>query len=103
MWKSLLVPVLRIRDQVLFWTLDRGCGENLDQDPGSGMNILDHFSGSFKIIIPPTRTPPFSIKLSPGSTFVVKTLQFFNAEPDPGFLDPGSGIRDEKIRFREPG
>jgi hypothetical protein len=75
----------------------------LDPDPGSGMNILDHFSESFKIIMPPTRTPPFSIKLTPGSTFGVKIIQFFNAEPDQGFFDPGSGIRDEKIRFLEPG
>jgi hypothetical protein len=95
--------VLQIRDQVLFLTLDRGWGKNLDPDPGSGMNILDHFSESFKITIPPTRTPPFSIKLTPGSTFGVKILQFFNAELDPGFfaLDPGSGMKKFGSGYRD--
>jgi hypothetical protein len=51
----------------------------------------------------PTRTPPFSIKLTPGSTFGVKILQFFNAELDPGFfaLDPGSGMKKFGSGYRD--
>ncbi len=38
--------------------------------------------------------------------FWVKIPKFFDADAEPGsanLLDPGSGIRDGKIRIRDPG
>jgi hypothetical protein len=52
------------------------------------MNILDHISERLEII------------------FWVKILKFFDADADPGswkLYDPGSGIRDGKIRVRDLG
>jgi hypothetical protein len=39
---------IRIRDPVLFRPLDPGWEKH--PDPGSGMNILDHFSESLEIV-----------------------------------------------------
>jgi hypothetical protein len=52
-------------------------------DPESGMNIPDHFSGSFETVL------------------MLKMLKFFDVDPDPGYgvfltLDPGFGL--EKFR-----
>jgi hypothetical protein len=57
---------------------------NPDPDPESGINIPDHISESLATI------------------FLVKILEFFDADPDPrsgNLLDLGSGI--EKIRIRD--
>jgi len=35
--------------------------------------------------------------------FGLKGHKFFDEDPDPGSLHPGSGIRDGKIRIRGPG
>jgi hypothetical protein len=57
-------------------------GKNQDPDPGTGMNIPDHFSGSLETI------------------FWAKILKFFNADPESGiFL---TKIRDGKIWIRDP-
>jgi hypothetical protein len=58
---------------------------------GSGINILDHISESL---------------LSLETIFGVKILKFFDEDADPrdgNLFDPGSGIRDGKIRIRDPG
>jgi hypothetical protein len=65
-------------------------GKKSRSGSGSGMNIPDHISESLETI------------------FGVKILEFFDADvdPDPGsgnLFDPGSGIRDEKIRIWDPG
>ncbi len=93
---------IRVRDPVLFWTLDPircyfdpwirdpGWGKNLDPDQGSGKNIPDHISENLEQFLG------------------LKILKFFDADPDrnrdpgsvrsriwdPGWknLDPGSGI-----------
>jgi hypothetical protein len=59
-------------------------------DPGSGMNIPDHFSESLDTVFSVKNTVP----------------KFFDADPDPGSgifltLNPGSVIRDGKIRIRD--
>ncbi len=60
------------------WIRVRNPGSVKNQDPdtgsGSGMNIPDHISESLEAI------------------FWVKIHKFFDADPDPEFFDPGSGI-----------
>ncbi len=62
--------------------------KNLDPDPGSMLNILDHF-----------RLPRVTV-------FELKILKFFDVDPDPGSgifltLNQGSGIPDGKIRIQD--
>jgi hypothetical protein len=61
------VPFLP-RDPVPFLLWDPGWVKNQDPDPtsGSGVNILDHISGSLETI------------------FWVTLIKFFNADADPG-------------------
>jgi hypothetical protein len=71
--KGQIKPVLRIRirDQVPFdpWLRDPGWVKNQDTDLGygSGLNNPDHISESLE------------------TTFGVKILKFFDADPDPGW------------------
>ncbi len=71
------VPLMRIRDLVLFWPMD--------PDPGSEMKIPDHFSESLKIL----------------EFFVSPVLRI--RIRDRCFFDPGSEIRDGKMSIRDPG
>jgi hypothetical protein len=62
--------------------------KNLDPDPGSGMNIPDHFAESLETL------------------FGLKILKFFDVDPDPGSrifltLNQGSGIPDGKIWIQD--
>jgi hypothetical protein len=80
---------IRIRDPVPFLLLDPGfgMGKNHYPDPGSGsgMNNPDHISESLEAF------------------FWVKILKFLMRIRDQRWKKFGSGIRDEKIRIREPG
>jgi hypothetical protein len=60
------------------WIRDLGWENN----PGTGMNIPDHFQRAEK------------------QFFGLKILKFFYVDPDRDFFDPGSGFRDGKIRIR---
>jgi hypothetical protein len=81
--------VFRIRDPVFNpWIPDRDLGWGINSDPGSGMNIPDHFSESLE-------------------TFLgLKILKFFDSVPDPGSgifltLDQVSGMEKSETGIRD--
>jgi hypothetical protein len=63
---------------------DPGSGMGKKSRSESGMTIPDHNFKSLKTIV------------------WVKILKFFNADPDPGILDPGSGMGKIRIRDKHP-
>jgi len=81
--------VLRIQDPVLFWPLDPGPRSEIRDGKKPDPGIPDHFTESWETVL------------------ALKLLKFFYADPDPGsgiFFYPVqvSGIRDGKLRIRDP-
>jgi hypothetical protein len=76
---------IRIRDPVPFWPLGPGSGMSKKSRSGSGMNIREL-----------------------RNNLLVKIFKFFDAYADTdqgsgNLLDPGSGIRAEKVWIQDPG